>query len=95
MDQDLDLESRLRRYAEAFRREANPPENLMTDVVDRGWLTRRANRVGRLRTVAIAAVVLVAGLVIAYGALQLRMLSRSSPTSPIIGTTPKIGRAHV
>lgn len=87
MANHLDGESRLRRYAQAFRREANPPDKLATGLVAGLGTRRSANRFGTLPGFAMAAGVLVAGLVIAFGAWQLRALGHRPPTPPISLTT--------
>ena len=91
MSKDLDPESRLRRYARAFRREANPPTNLSSSLM--AGLEKRPRREGPLSmvpAVAMASLVLVGGLVLAFGAWQLRNLGRPTATPPvaITSTTP-------
>jgi photosystem II stability/assembly factor-like uncharacterized protein len=90
MANHLDGESRLRRYAQAFRREANPPANLAGSLINGLAVTRPAARQGIVPTFAMAAGVLVAGLVIAFGAIQLHNLGHPSPvvTPPIVFSTP-------
>jgi photosystem II stability/assembly factor-like uncharacterized protein len=91
MSKDLDPESRLRRYAKAFRREANPPTNLSQSLIaGLGDRARRESPMGMVPAVAMAGLVLVGGLVLAFGAWQLRNLGRptSSPPVAITTTTP-------
>lgn len=90
MANHLDAESRLRRYAQAFRREANPPANLAGSLMNGLAMSRPAPGRGIVPAFAMAAGVLVAGLVIAFGAIQLHNLGRPSPvvTPPISLTTP-------
>jgi photosystem II stability/assembly factor-like uncharacterized protein len=79
MPNHLDGESRLRRYAQAFRREANPPANLANSLLNGIGGARQDARHGIVPAFAMAAGVLVVGLVIAFGAIQLRNLGRPSP----------------
>jgi photosystem II stability/assembly factor-like uncharacterized protein len=90
MTNEFDVESRLRRYAQAFRREANPPANLAGSLMNGLGTHRPGGRLGVVPTFALAAGVLVAGLVIGFGAIQLHNLGRPSPvvTPPISLTTP-------
>src|SRR5947209_4118024 len=89
MDKDSNVESRLRRFAQAFRREANPPGNLASSMLaGLGQTRRHDSRFAIVPAAAMAALVLVAGLVVGYGALQLRNLGRSNPTPPISLVTP-------
>jgi photosystem II stability/assembly factor-like uncharacterized protein len=87
MKQDSDLESRLRRYAQGFRREATPrpdlPGSLITGL---GSRKRREGPVAMFPAVAMAAMVLVAGLALAFGAFQLRNLGRATASPPILPT---------
>ncbi|HEY4845820.1 MAG TPA: YCF48-related protein [Candidatus Dormibacteraeota bacterium] len=84
-----DGESRLRRYAQVFRREANPPVNLANSLINGLAMPRPAARRGIVPGFAMAAGVLVAGLVIAFGAIQLHNLGRPSPVvSPPVSFTP-------
>jgi len=80
-----DGESRLRRYAQAFRREATPRPDLAGSLLA-GALQGTRRPQGRLVTVpslAMAGGVLLAGLIIAFGAWQLRTLSQKTPPAPI------------
>jgi photosystem II stability/assembly factor-like uncharacterized protein len=90
MANHLDGESRLRRYAQLFRREANPPANLAGSLINGLAMPRPAPRRGPVPAFAMAAGVLVAGLVIAFGALQIHNLGRPSPvvTPPVSITSP-------
>jgi photosystem II stability/assembly factor-like uncharacterized protein len=90
MGNHLDGESRLRRYAQAFRREADPPANLAGSLINGLAMSSPAPRRAIVPTFAMAAGVLAAGLVIAFGAIQLHNLGRPSPVvSPPIGfSTP-------
>ena len=89
MDKDSNVESRLRRFAQAFRREANPPGNLASSTLAGLGQTRRHDgRFAMVPAAAMAALVLFAGLVVGYGALQLRNLGRPTPTPPISLVTP-------
>jgi photosystem II stability/assembly factor-like uncharacterized protein len=90
MANHLDGESRLRRYAQVFRREANPPANLAGSLMNGLAMPRPAPRRGLVPAFAMAAGVLAAGLVIAFGAIQIRHLGRPSPlvTPPVGVTTP-------
>jgi photosystem II stability/assembly factor-like uncharacterized protein len=90
MASHLDGESRLRRYAQVFRREANPSATLADSLMNGLGMPRSAPRRGIVSTFAMAAGVLVAGLVIAFGAIQLHNLGRPSPvvTPPVSLTTP-------
>jgi photosystem II stability/assembly factor-like uncharacterized protein len=87
MEKDSAGEGRLRRYAQAFRREANPPADLATSLVTRLTARRPSSRFGALPAFAAAAGVLVVGLVIAFGAMQLRAMGRPSHGPPITLTT--------
>jgi len=85
MTANVDGESRLRRYAQAFRREANPRPDLAGALMA-GARQGIGHPQGRLATVpsfAMAGGVLLAGLVIAFGAWQLRTLSQKTPPPPI------------
>ena len=85
----LDGEGRLRRYAQAFRREANPPANLAGSLMNGLAMPRPAPRRGIVPAFAMAAGVLLAGLVIAFGAIQLHNLGRPSPVvTPPVSVTP-------
>jgi photosystem II stability/assembly factor-like uncharacterized protein len=90
MANHLDFESRLRRYAQAFQREANPPANLAGSLMNGLAAARPAANRSLVPAFATAAGVLVAGLVIAFGAIQLHNLGRPSPvvTPPVSVTTP-------
>jgi photosystem II stability/assembly factor-like uncharacterized protein len=90
MANHLDGESRLRRYAQAFRREANPPANLAGSLINGLGMSSPAPGRAIVPTFAMAAGVLVAGLVIAFGAIQLHNLGRPAPvvTPPIGFSTP-------
>jgi Photosynthesis system II assembly factor YCF48 len=87
MEKDSAGEGRLRRYAQAFRREATPRADLATTLVTRLTTRRPSSRFGALPAFAAAAGVLVLGLVIAYGAMQLRAMGRPSHGPPITLTT--------
>jgi photosystem II stability/assembly factor-like uncharacterized protein len=89
MASHLDGESRMRRYAQAFRREASPPANLAGSLMNGLAAARPASHHGIVPAFAMAAGVLVAGLVIAFGAIQLHNLGRPSPvvTPPVSVTT--------
>lgn len=96
MDQEPEVENRLRRYARAFRREASPRANLSQSLIsglDRP--ARRESPLGMVPAVAMAGLVLVGGLVLAFGAWQLRNLGRptSSPPVAIITPTPSTSPA--
>ena len=62
MANHTDGESRLRRFAQAFRREANPRPDLATSLMAGLGERRRQSRLAMLPAVAMAAFVLVAGL---------------------------------
>ena len=84
------VEGRLRRYAQGFRREANPREGLaarLTGAIREGSQSRQA-RPGLFSTIAMASGVLLAGLLIAFGAWQLRTLGHQTPPAPISLSTP-------
>ena len=84
MGRELDGETRLRQYAKAFRREANPPANLPVRLM--AGLGRYRSPQGPLSVVpafALAALVLVAGVAIAVGTWQLRGLAHPRPTPPV------------
>ena len=83
MANSTDGESRLRRYAQAFRREANPRPDLATSLMAGLGERPRQSRFAMLPAVAMAAFVLVAGLGLAFGAMELRNLGRPSPTPPV------------
>lgn len=87
MEKDSVGEDRLRRYAQAFRREANPPADLATTLVARLTSRRPSSRFGALPAFAGAAGVLVVGLAIAFGAMQLRAMGHPSHGPPITLTT--------
>ena len=87
MEKDSVGEDRLRRYAQAFRREANPPADLATTLVTRPTSRRPSSRFGALPALASAAGVLVVGLAIAFGAMQLRAMGHPSHGPPITLTT--------
>jgi hypothetical protein len=89
MNKDVDGESRLRRYAQAFRREASPRNDLAGSLMAgiRGGARRGNSSPGRLTSLVMAGGVLLAGLVIAFGVWQLRTLSQKNPTPPIGLTT--------
>ena len=90
MSNNLDVEGRLRRYAQAFRREANPRHDLagvlMTGV--RQGRPRPQGPVAMAPAFAMAGGVLVAGILIAVGAWQLRTLGHRPPTPPVVLPTP-------
>ena len=88
MASPTDGESRLRRFAQAFRREANPRPDLATSLMAGLGERRRESRFAMLPAVAMAAFVLVAGLGLAFGAMQLRSLGHPSPTPPVSVITP-------
>jgi photosystem II stability/assembly factor-like uncharacterized protein len=90
MANHLDIESRLRRYAHAFQREANPPANLAGSLMNGLAAARPAANRSLVPAFATAAGVLVAGFVIAFGAIQLHNLGRPSPvvTPPVSVTSP-------
>ena len=84
----MDLESRLRRYAQAFRREASPRPDLATSLqAGLGQRRRHDGPMAMVPAVAMAGLVLAAGLLIGYSAIQLRGLAHPSPTPPISLTT--------
>src|SRR5919204_350055 len=84
----MDLESRLRRYAQAFRREASPRPDLATSLqAGLGQRRRHDGPMAMVPAVAMAGLVLAAGLLIGYTAIQLRGLAHPSPTPPISLTT--------
>src|SRR5205823_14184422 len=83
MANHTDGESRLRRFAQAFRREANPRPDLATSLIAGLGERRRVSRFAMLPAVAMAAFVLVAGPGPASGALELRGADRPSPTPPV------------
>ena len=87
MEKDSVGEDRIRRYAQAFRREANPPADLATTLVTRRTSRRPSSRFGALPAFAAAAGVLVVGLAIAFGAMQLRAMGHPSHGPPITLTT--------
>jgi photosystem II stability/assembly factor-like uncharacterized protein len=87
MEKDSVGEDRLRRYAQAFRREANPPADLATTLATRRTSRRPSSRFGALPALASAAGVLVVGLAIAFGAMQLRAMGHPSHGPPITLTT--------
>jgi photosystem II stability/assembly factor-like uncharacterized protein len=89
MDHESEVENRLRRYARAFRREANPRAGLSQSLInglDRP--ARRESTLGMVPAVAMASLVLVGGLVLAFGAWQLRNLGRPTASPPVAITTP-------
>ncbi len=88
MANPTDGESRLRRFAQAFRREANPRPDLATSLIAGLGERPRESRFAMLPAVAMAAFVLVAGLGLAFGAMQLRSLGHPSPTPPVSMITP-------
>jgi Photosynthesis system II assembly factor YCF48 len=90
MKQDFDGESRLRRFAQAFRREANPRADLAGALMSgaRQGTTRNQGPFAMLPAVAMAGGVILAAIVIAFGAVQLRTLGHKSPTPPIVLPTP-------
>src|SRR5207247_6105422 len=88
MANHTDGESRLRRFAQAFRREANPRPDLATSLMAGLGERRRQSRFAMLPAVAMAAFVLVAGLGLAFGAMELRSLGHPSPTPPVSLMTP-------
>jgi photosystem II stability/assembly factor-like uncharacterized protein len=90
MDKDFEVESRLRRYAQAFRREANPRLDLAGRLMAgvRQGTPRPQSRFGVVPAFAMAGGVVLVGIVIAFGAWQLRTLGHKSPTPPISVTTP-------
>jgi photosystem II stability/assembly factor-like uncharacterized protein len=90
MKQDFDAEHRLRRYAQAFRREANPRSDLAGALMAgaRQSTPRPQGPFAMVPAVAMAGGVVLAALVIAFGALQLRTLGHKPPTPPIVLPTP-------
>jgi photosystem II stability/assembly factor-like uncharacterized protein len=89
MTKDADSESRLRRYAQGFRREASPRHDLAASLM--AGVRQATGSQGRLAAVpslAMAGGVLLAGLVIAFGAWQLRTLGQKTPPPPISLATP-------
>lgn len=87
---DFDLEERLRQYAKAFRREANPKPNLAESLMSGLGDTprHRGGVFGMVPGVAMAALVLVAGLGIAFGVAQLRNLGRGTTTPSASASVP-------
>lgn len=84
MDSDSTIESRIRRYAQGFRREATPPVALHdTLMAGLGAPRRNAGPLSMVPALALTALVLVAGGVIAFGAWQLRTLGHRTPTPPV------------
>src|SRR5436309_7364440 len=83
-----DGERRLRRFAQAFRREANPRPDLARSLIAGLGQRPRESRFAMLPAVAMAAFVLVAGLGLAFGAMELRSLGHPSPTPPVGRITP-------
>jgi photosystem II stability/assembly factor-like uncharacterized protein len=84
MKQDSDGENRLRRYAQGFRREANPRRDagsLMAAA--RQGQARPRGPLAMVPSLAMAGGVLIAGVLIAFGAWQLRTLGQKPPTPPI------------
>src|SRR2546430_10707502 len=88
MANPTDGESRLRQFAQGFRREANPRPDLATSLMAGLGERPRESRFAMLPAVAMAASVLVAGLGLAFGAMQLRSLGHPSPTPPVSVITP-------
>ena len=84
MAKDFDLEDRLRRYAQAFRRQANPPANLAGTLMARASEGRRPARL--IYSFAMAAGVVATVALVALGAWQLRYGKVPSPVAtPLIG----------
>jgi photosystem II stability/assembly factor-like uncharacterized protein len=85
MANHLDGENRLRRYAQAFRREATPRPDLAGSLLAgaRQGAGRPQGGLATVPSLAMAGGVLLAGLVIAFGAWQLRTLSQKTPPPPI------------
>jgi photosystem II stability/assembly factor-like uncharacterized protein len=92
MKQDFDAENRLRRYAQAFRREANPRPDLAGALMSgaRQGTTRNQGPFAMLPAVAMAGGAVLAAIVIAFGALQLRTLGQRPPTPRIVLPTPTV-----
>ena len=89
MNEDRDVEGRIRRYAQAFRREANPRADLANRLVAGVRVGRpQQTRLAFLPAVAMAGGVLVGGLLIAFGAWQLRSLGHPTPPPAISLSTP-------
>src|SRR5438309_10486618 len=87
MAKDFDLEDRLRRYAQAFRRQANPPANLAGTLMARASEGRRPARL--IYSFAMAAGVVAAVALVALGAWQLRYGKVPSPAAtPLIVLSP-------
>src|SRR5439155_17444775 len=68
--------------------EGNPRPELATSLMAGLGERRRESRFAMLPAVAMAAFVLVAGLGLAFGAMELRSLGHPSPTPPISLITP-------
>ena len=87
MANDPELESRLRQYGQAFRRQANPAANLPSTLMAR---VSDAPAPGRLiHSIALAAGVLAAVVLVALGAWQLRYGKVPSPVvTPPVGLSP-------
>lgn len=90
MKQDFDGENRLRRYAQGFRREATPRADLAARLTAgaRDGRPTPHGRFAMLPAVAMAGGVVLAAIVIAFGALQLRTLGQKPPTLPVVLPTP-------
>jgi photosystem II stability/assembly factor-like uncharacterized protein len=91
MKREFDVEGRLRRYAQGFRREANPRLDLAAGLmagVRQGAPRRPQSPLGVVPAFAMAGGVVLAGLLIAFGAWQLRTLGHKSPIPPVSATTP-------
>src|SRR5207245_10404532 len=87
MAKDFDLEDRLRRYAQAFRRQANPPANLAGTLMARASQGRRPARL--IYSFAMAAGVVATVALVALGAWQLRYGKVPSPVAtPLVGLSP-------
>jgi photosystem II stability/assembly factor-like uncharacterized protein len=89
MKKDFDVESRLRRYAQAFRREVNPRRDLAGSLMAaaRQGARRPRGPLAIIPSFAMAGGVLLAGLLIALGGWQLRTLGQKTPQGPLILTT--------
>lgn len=91
MNNDPKLEERLRQYARGFRREATPRPNLAESLIS-GLGERPLRQTGPLSmlpAVSLAAMILVAGIVIALGIAHLRNLAQHpSPSASVTATSP-------
>lgn len=80
------IEHRLRRYAQGFRKEANPRPNLASNLIAN--LDKPRRRDSAVPSFAMAGLVLVAGGLIAFVGYQLHNIGRATASPPVSLASP-------